>query len=101
MKDCLDTCFELVWKTALHATTDTEMTARIQGIKSQMHSFKFLFSLILSELILRHSDKLCQTLQQAKLSSVEGHSVAMLTMRTLETMSTDKTLTCSGRRLRR
>ena len=58
------------------------MKARIQGIESQMQSFKFLFSLFLSEMILRHTDKLSQTLQQPKLSSVEGHGVAMLTVRT-------------------
>ena len=55
------------------------MKARIQGIESQMQSFKFLFSLFLSEMILRHTDKLSQTLQQP---SVEGHGVAMLTVRT-------------------
>ena len=92
MKDCLDTCFEVVklikssptlcptrwtvraeslasivanyesilqlWETALSSTSNTEMKARIQGVESQMESFKFLFGLILSEMILRHTDKL-------------------------------------------
>ena len=49
---------QLLWETALCSTSNTEMKARIQGVESQMQSFKFLFSLILSEMILRHTDKL-------------------------------------------
>ena len=81
---------KVLWETALHATGDTEMKARIQGVRSQMQSFKFLFCLILTEMILRHTDKLSQTLQQPKLSSVEGHAVAMLTVKTLEGLRTDE-----------
>ena len=55
---------------------------------SQMQTFKFLFDISLSELILRHTDKLSQTLQMPKLSSVEGQGIAMLTVRTLKTMRT-------------
>ena len=63
---------QLLWESAVRVTSDTEMKARIQGVGSQMQSFKFLFCLILTEVILRHTDKLSQTLQQPKLSSVEG-----------------------------
>ena len=59
----------------VHAISDTEMKVRIQGVASQMHNFKFLFGLILCEMILRHTDKLSRTLQQPTLSSVEGHEV--------------------------
>ena len=79
---------KLLWETALHATSDSEMKARIHGMDSQMQSFKFLFGLVLSETILRHTDKLSQTLQQPQLSSVEGHGVAMLTVKTLESLQT-------------
>ena len=72
-----------LWGIARRATKDTEMKARIQGIKSQMKNFEFLFCLVLTEMILRHTDKLSQTLQNPKLSSVEGHTVAMLTVKTL------------------
>ena len=81
---------QLLWETAVHATSDTEMKARIQGVASQMHTFKFLFGLILCEMILRHTDKLSQTLQQPKLSSVEGHEVAMLIVKTLQHLRTDE-----------
>ena len=80
---------QLLWETAVQATSDTEMKARIQGVGSQMKNFKFLFCLTLSEMILRHTDKLSQTLQQPKLSSVEGHGVAMLTAKTLADLRTE------------
>ena len=80
---------QVLWQTSLHTTSDTEMKARIQGMASQMQSFRFFFCLILSEMILRHTDRLSQTLQQPKLSSVEGHGVAMLTVKTLEGLRTD------------
>ena len=78
-----------LWEIAFCATSDTEMKARIQGVRSQMQSFKYLFCLLLSEMILRHTDKLSQTLQRPKLSSVEGHEIAMLTVKTLGSLRTD------------
>ena len=72
-----------LWEVAVSSVSNTEMKARIQGVQSQMKTFKFLFNLILSELILQHTDKLSQTLQQPQLSSVEGHGVAMLTVKTI------------------
>ena len=78
---------QVLWEKALCATRNTEIKAQIQGVASQMQTFKFFFSLVLSELILRHTDKLSQ---QPELSSVEGHSVAMLTVKTLEQIRTDE-----------
>ena len=53
-----------------------------------MQSFKFLFCLILFEMILQHTDKFRQTLQQPKFSSVEGHTVEIHTVKTLEGLQT-------------
>ncbi len=78
-----------LWERALLSTSDTDMKARIRGIESQMEKFRFLFGLLLSEMILRHTDKLSQTLQSPDLSSVEGHEVAMLTVKTLQTLRSD------------
>eukprot|EP00731_Ephydatia_muelleri_P015790 Em0009g214a len=79
----------LLWETGVHEASDTEMKARIRGVWSQMQSFNFLFCIVLSEMILRHTDKLSQTLKQPKLSSVEGHDIAMLTVKTLEGLRTE------------
>ena len=78
-----------LWETALHETSDTETKARIRGIQSQMKCFKFLFCLVLTEMILRHTDKLSKTLQALKLSGVEDHEIAMLTVKTLKGLRTD------------
>lgn len=78
-----------LWETTITHTSDTEMKARIQGVNAVMHGYKFLFAIHLSQLIFRHSDKLSQTLQQPKLSNVEGHHVAMLVVETLKGLRCD------------
>ncbi len=80
---------QVLWEEALVATSETEMKARIRGIASQMETFRFLFGLLLSEMILRHIDKLSKTLQNPALSSTEGHEIAILTVKTLEGMRSD------------
>lgn len=40
-------------------------------------------------MILRHTDKLRRTLQQPRISSIEGHGVAMLIVKTLESLLED------------
>ena len=63
------------------------MKARIQGISIQMTTFPFLFKY---SIIRNHTDKLSQTLQKPEMSSVEGHEIAMLTVKTLKNMRSDK-----------
>ena len=79
-----------LWPAAQKATSDTGMKARIQGISSQMQTFRFFFAINLAELILRHADRLSATLQQPDLSSVEGYEIAMLVVKTLETLRSEK-----------
>ena len=78
-----------LWEEAPLAVSDTAMKARIRGVATLMTSFQFLFSLHLSEMILQHTDKLSQTLQNPQLSSAEGHEIAMLTVRTLQSIRSD------------
>ena len=72
-----------LWPETLKCTSDTEMKARIQGVNSVMQNFQFLFSILLAELILWHTDRLSATLQKQDLSSVEGVEIAMLSVKTL------------------
>lgn len=81
---------KVLWERALLVTSETEMKARIRGIDSQMNSFRFFFGLQLSQVILRHTDKLSATLQNPALSSVEGQEIASLTVKTLQGMRSDK-----------
>ncbi len=55
-----------------------------------MKTFKFYFSIVLSEMIFRHTDKLSPTLQQPNFSTVEGNAVAMLTVKTLQSLRTEE-----------
>ena len=78
-----------LWEEAPFAVSDTAMKARIREVATPMTTFQFLFSLHLSEMILRHTDKLSQTLQNPELSSAEGHEIAMPTVRTLQSIWSD------------
>ena len=78
-----------LWEEAVQETKDTEMKARIRGISSQMGNFRFFFGLLLSDMVLRHTDMLSKTLQNPELSSVEGHEIAMLTVKTLQSLRSE------------
>ena len=41
-------------------------------------------------MILQHTDRISSTLLQSELSSVEGHEISMLTVQTLQGMSTER-----------
>lgn len=81
---------QMLWEETTITTSDTDMKARIRGIASQMETFQYLFSLILSEMILRHTDKLSYTLPNPELSSTQAHELAMLTVKTLQSIHSDE-----------
>ncbi|KAJ8028305.1 Zinc finger MYM-type protein 1 [Holothuria leucospilota] len=72
-----------LWSWSLDHIQDTEMKARINGVKSVMPTFKFLFGASLGAMILRQTDNLSRTLQDPKLSAAEGQSVAKDVVKTL------------------
>ncbi len=51
-----------------------------------MKSFRFLFGVMLGELILRHTDNLSRTLQHKTLSAAEGQEIARMTVQTLKSI---------------
>ena len=65
------------------------MKARIRVVLSQMTTYRFYFGLVLLELILRHTDQLSKPLENLDLDSMEGHFIAMLTVKTLQTIHTN------------
>ena len=77
------------WVDALQVTRDTEAKARIQGVSAQMKSFRFLFGVMLGELILRHTDNL-RTLQHKAFSAAEGQAIARMTVQTLKSIRSDE-----------
>ena len=65
------------------SSRDMEMSARVNGIGSQLEKLDFLFGMMLGERILRFTDNLSRTLQQKDLSAAEGNHAAHLTCETL------------------
>ena len=53
-----------LWEESVKVTKESEMTARIVGVASQMATFDFYFGVYIGEMILRHSDNLSRTLQK-------------------------------------
>ena len=93
LKSVLDNYIVLqeLWEEAEKTTKDSDITARVIGVASQMRNFEFFFGIYLGEMILRHSDNLSRTLQKKDLSAAEGQRVAGLVKATLQSMrSTDQ-----------
>lgn len=55
-----------------------------------MKDFEFLFSLLLTERILKHTDNLSRTLQATSMSAIEGHRLSNLIVDVLKGMRSDE-----------
>ena len=73
------------------ASRDMEMSAKVNGIASQLEKFEFLFGVMLGEKVLQQADNLSRTLQKKELSASEGYAAACLTCDTLLGMRNDDT----------
>lgn len=82
----LSNVLQELWDECLEVVKDSETIARINGVASQMNTFRFLFGVELWEMILRHTDNLSKTLQHKDFSASEGQKIARLTIQTLETL---------------
>lgn len=78
-----------LWEWSLDNCNVSDITARVRGVKKSMKSFDYFFGSNLGELILGHSDNLSKTLQNPKLSAVEGRGIAMATVETLKKLRED------------
>ena len=73
-----------LWKWSLTVVKDTEMKARIIGIKSMMKKFVFLFGCAIGKTLLNQTDNLSAKLQSPKLSALEAQTIAMYTVKALK-----------------
>ncbi|XP_065886227.1 zinc finger MYM-type protein 1-like [Dysidea avara] len=91
LKSVLDnySVLQELWEESEKLTKDSETTARIIGVASQMATFDFYFGVYISEMILRHSDNLSKALQKKDISAAEGQHVASLVKTTLQTMRSE------------
>ena len=75
-----------IWDKSLETNLDSEVKARVIGVKHQMRTFDYHFRISLGAQILRISDNLSKTLQDAHISASEVQAVSSLTVKTLEKM---------------
>ena len=68
LKSVLDnySALQELWEEAEKLTKDSETTARIIGVASQMTKFDFYFGVYIGEMILRYSDNISKTLQKKR-----------------------------------
>ena len=85
------TVLQSTWEEALEISKDSETKARIQGVASQMYTFKFLFGIMLAEMVLKDTDNLSRTLQHKAMSAAAGQRIAQMTVQTLQSIRNDET----------
>ena len=72
-----------LWTTLLEQRLESEMRARITGVKAQMESFEYYFGVCVGELVLNHADNLSKSLQSKTISAAEGQKLAEMTLKVL------------------
>ena len=81
--------FEL-WEWSLEKLKDTEMKARVLGVKSYMRLFKHFFGCKLGVLVLKHTDNLSKALQSPNLTAATAQEMAQNTIKSLQRYRTDQ-----------
>ncbi len=77
---------QLTWDVAKDATKDTEIRARIAGVKAQINQFNFFFGVHLGKKILNMVDNLSRSLQATSKSACHGQQIVGLTLTTLQSI---------------
>ena len=75
-----------LWDLCLEENLDRETRSRIVGCQSQMTTFRFFYGLHLSYTVYSLTDNLSKTLQSENMSAIEGKSIALRTVETLDSM---------------
>ena len=78
-----------VWDEALDVALDSESRARIVGVQHIMSIFEYLFCVMVGRIILGHTDKLSETLQNPSRSALEGMIIVDLTRKILVSLRKD------------
>ncbi len=89
------TVLQELWDIVLDQNLDSEVRARVIGVKAQMESFDYYFGVCIGELVLSHADNLSKTLQSKTISAAEGQHIAEMTI-TAEQNEAVKHMTSSG-----
>ena len=78
-----------LWDWSLTVSKDTEMKARIRGVKSLMTTIDFYFGCTLREQLLRQTNNLGRALQDSSTSAAQGKRLTQDVVKTLLNNCTD------------
>ena len=94
-------CLMELWEWSLSHVKDTNMKARIRGVRSHMSTVEYFYGLTLGECLLRHADNLSATLQTKDMSAAEGKTIAFKTVNAIETIRSDACFDLFGEKVTR
>ena len=66
----------MLWGWAQDNVSNSDMKARIIGVKTKLQTFSFFYGLQLAIVVLSHSDNLSSSLQRAELCAVDAQKNA-------------------------
>ena len=78
-----------LWEWSLDNVSDSEMKARIRGVKSHTKEFAYCFGIHMAETLLRITDNLSKTLQGTQHTAVEAQKNARDSVATLQSIRDD------------
>ena len=95
LKSIVDSCSVLqeLWEESEKLTKDSETTARVIGVASQMATFDFYFDVYIDKMIFKTFRQSEQNLREKDISAAEGQHVASLVTATLQTMRSNSSFT--------
>ena len=70
--------------------SNSDMKARIIGVKTKIQTFSFFYGLQLAIVVLSHSDNLSSSLQRAELRAVDAQKSAKLSVTVLRGIQSDR-----------
>ena len=79
-----------LWDWSLENPHDTQMKARIGGVKAAMPTFDYIYSSLLAIMFLKQTDNLSRTLQDPKISAAEGNEIAQDVIKCISKDRNDK-----------
>ena len=79
-----------LWEESLAGSLDSDMRARILGVEAQLVMFDFIFGVMLSSLLLCHTDHLPACLQQKCMSAGQGQHSSSLTVSVLQSVHNEE-----------
>ena len=91
----------LRWCNEPQNTSDPDIRARAGGLERKMNTFKFVYGIHLSMLVLNHSDNLSTTLQTPNICAADAQETAHLVVETLQKLRSNEQAQCFFDRIKK